>query len=1136
MVTSLMVPVIIAISSLDVSQVSASPGPYTIIVRGSDTAANIDGDATPPWRLYGPDLPDKCPPIMATNTYGKGRIAVSGFSAVCRDTRWDSVYNPYPYLNVLLDATFKWMRPGPPENRDNVLWWGEGLETADYTDPEWSVYNAANRCTTLIKSLRETFGYDVDNTALNGRKDNITPSLLENYDILVIPQMELGPIVGTGGDPSLMPPEMLQAIENFVENKGGGLLIMDGYDSFGYNFCWVQDNILKALDMGIYCQSDTLTDEDAKSWYTQSYICDVDNSTDIGAAYKAATGENLIGLYISNTLAERYDNEVTVSVKPRFLTGFPGSENFICDVTTSSPGWRRNDITLSVENVWPASLDNTFFDNVGTDIRRTKLKVRIPSGAKLGDSDAINVVATLPGGENAKAKIVVTASMQIGPPLQDTYLTQYSTEAVNPLGGYIWMQVGSSPDNNKRSYLQFSENMIPSGLIPPDNLPIDNIRARLFAHCGSISTAGMPGKNVQCWSVDNDAWLENELKGWENRLTLGTLLDNTRVTNEGYWYSWDVTSYVISQWKSDNKATFCLKAENEDLTYPDNFVIYSFDTTNVALKDNWKTPYLVIGYDVSTWISSDLYDGRPGGTLTSTVSVQNMGSRADNFNLTKENIWEATLSYPPDRFKNVLPMEIRTATLTIKIPSGAAIGDNDNVRVTAISERSGENDVGWCLARAENRVSAWEDSTTSKILNLENSTSGLVNATGLSMTSYSIYVARQGTGTPPGTGAENGPERGWLKFDLRTIPSLTGVENVYLSLNCRGLVGGIKGGSSWVKCYGVDNDNWLENEINWRNKPSIGSLLDNRAALSIDERYTWDVTSFVQSQFGAGKDNIASFCLVDLGENIDPVHGASFNSKEDVKYMDLRPYLEILYASPARQVRASVKPVFQGGLVGDNLQYTITVKNTGTVADNYDLKVDNTQPWSMWLGDNLLLNVGPSENRTTTLGVLIPSVDICTVDNITITVISKNDSTVYDNIRCFAHRGKATFAMENLYKISIDPLLILREDADNLIAKFYKYDDTYQGERSVWDNAWPWRLIQKENVPHPFGGENAVEKVRLVLTGSGEIQTVASWTVTRGTLFKRYGAIKIEYVKPGAPGSALFREYGKVKTQYAKAP
>ena len=1125
-VTSLMVPAIIAISSISVDQVSANPG-YTVIVWGTETSCNFDGDGVAPWRWYGPE-PGKTPnpPIMATNTYGSGRIAAAGFAATCRNTRWDSPFSSHKHLDALLDATFKWLRPtGGLPGRDNVLWYGE-----DRVDE--NVYNDVTYCSSLIEALK-TRGYKVDNTIntppfITGEFTPITSALLAPYDILVIPQMELGDI-GTGGDPRLIMSDNAENIIKAFVNNGGGLLFMEGYDSFGYNYCWVSDNILKAVNMDIYFQSDTLSDEEAKLWYTHSTYDYVDSSTEIGQLFLAdpTVDDNRIGLYIPNSLAERHDHEVTLSVKPVYRMAFPGT-TFTCDVTFSHPGWVNDNITLSIDNIWPATLSGgqVFWDNVGLASKKTTLTVTIPSENKFGDTDTITVTATCGSGVTNNATVVAIASMRVGPPLQDTYITQFAREAVNPLGSYIWMQVGSSPENNKRAFVQFDLSALSPGKIPPGNLSIDSIHARLFVHCGSISALGMPGKNVQCLEVDNDTWLENEMKGWENQPPqIGAVLDTTKVAEAGQWYSWDATSYVIEQFKGDNKATFCLKAETENLTYPDNFIIYSFDTSNLPLKDNFRYPYLVIGYDVSTQVSPD-YDGLPGGTLTSTVYVQNIGSFVDNFDLYKENIWNATLS--ENRFLNVQPMETRTATLTIKIPSGAAIGENDNVRITAVSwgSENKENDVGSCFARASSHVSAWEDSTTRAPLHLENSTLGLLNVTGLEKQYIRIWVGRL-FASQMGL-VDNGPERGWLKFDLRAIPSLAGVQRVNLSLYL-----GDNTGSSQVRCYGVTDDSWRENEITWHNQPSIGSPLDERTVTEKDRRYTWDVTSFVQSQFAG--DNKASFCLVDLGENIGPgqyVHSTNFTSKED-ENMDRYPYLEILSALPTREVRASIDPVFQGGLAGDNLQYTVTVKNTGTAADTYNLTVENTETWPWLLGNNSLV-VPAGENRTTTLSVYISSGTIGTVDNVTINVRSQGDSTKYDNTRCFAHRGKATFVMENLYKVSIDESLILREDADNLIANFRTYGDVTQENKSVWDNAWPWQLIRKENVSRAVG--NPVEKVRLVLTGGSDIQIVASWTATKAVLASRYLKIKSDYVKPGADKPALAAEYLKIKSQYVKAP
>jgi len=1131
MIVSLMAPAILTISFLFVSPVSANPDFENVVVRGFETAYNYNGDAAAggpgPWKLYGPDKPEQRPPIMATKRIdGGGAVVAAGFAATCRDTRWNDPLIEDAHLDVLLDNTFQWMVPGAT----TVLWYGETTEAGVGID--FDVFNDATRCSELISALRDK-GYTVDNT-VNDTFDNITPDLLalngDNYDILVLPQMQRG-AKATGGNPDELPNGVVETIYDFVK-AGGGLLIMDGYDSFGYNYCWVQNKILKRFEMGIYFQSDTIEDTQ-NHWAGDIFriYAEVDNTTWIGSAYENATGTKTIGLYINCTLAERRDREVTVDISPGYKAAFPGTA-VTYTVSVSSPGWVIPDnINLSVsDNEWPATFPNDLttikIENVGRDPKRTTLTVTIPSGAAFGAEDEITVTATSQGDDTVSldAKCKPTASMRIGPPVEDSYTTQWPQEAGEPLGSYIWMQVGSDKDNNKRSYLKFDLSALNPEKVPPaGTLTIDDIHARLFVHCARISYYSSVGENVQCFAVDNDDWHENEMWWEENEpATVGDALDTTKIFEGDYefaedkkanWYSWDVTSYVIEQFKTDpdNIASFCLKAENENLEYPDTFYYYSFDTSNVG--ESWKHPYLVIGYDVSTSISPD-YDGQPGGTLTYDINVRNRGTFADSYTLYLENLWEATLS-PDNRIVNLGPMETETRTLTVEIPAGAAIGDNVIILVTAVSDGyPGENDNGTCIARASSHVSAWEDSSSKgrddQPHHLENSLWGRAGT---------IYVGHY----------RDGPERGWLKFDLRAFQAGTIITRANLNLHCHSTYG------ANVRVYGVGDDSWSEYTINWLNKPSIAidNALDNRAVIENYKWYSWDVTGFVENQYDG--DKIVSFCMVDIGENVAPDHSANFSSKEYDESEENMPYLEILATVPENEVRAYVNPIFQGGLIEDTLTYTITVMNKGTLDDNYDLTVENTRTWS-WTLENDNLEVPAGKNRTTWLNVTIPSDGFGTINDITITATSRENSEVYDNIRCLAHRSKATLGLKTLYEVRLNLNALLREDSSELVLKFCTWVGALQDNKVVW-STMPAHLENVIDISHPL--HKGVERAELVLTDAEgtEIWTPRILIVGRRALMDRVFGISMEYPSAFPEGRRkLMDEVFDISMMYPSAP
>jgi len=100
----------------------------------------------------------------------------------------------------------------------------------------------------------------------------------------------------------------------------------------------------------------------------------------------------------------------------------------------------------------------------------------------------------------------------------------------------------------------------------------------------------------------------------------------------------------------------------------------------------------------------------------------------------------------------------------------------------------------------------------------------------------------------------------------------------------------------------------------------------------------------------------------------------------------------------------SISPSSKAGWPGGILEYTVTVKNRGTINDNYDLVVsDNAIPsWGPTLSDNID-NVPPGENRTVTLSVTIPeNAELATLDKITVTATSQADNRISDSAEALA--------------------------------------------------------------------------------------------------------------------------------------
>jgi len=107
--------------------------------------------------------------------------------------------------------------------------------------------------------------------------------------------------------------------------------------------------------------------------------------------------------------------------------------------------------------------------------------------------------------------------------------------------------------------------------------------------------------------------------------------------------------------------------------------------------------------------------------------------------------------------------------------------------------------------------------------------------------------------------------------------------------------------------------------------------------------------------------------------------------------------------APTLGVDVSISPTSKSGLPGSTLTYTVTVKNTGNVSNNYSLTKTDNAVWTNSLSKTSVGPLSPNASENVTLSVTVPdNAPEGTRDNVTVTATSTENSAVNDNASCIA--------------------------------------------------------------------------------------------------------------------------------------
>jgi hypothetical protein len=180
----------------------------------------------------------------------------------------------------------------------------------------------------------------------------------------------------------------------------------------------------------------------------------------------------------------------------------------------------------------------------------------------------------------------------------------------------------------------------------------------------------------------------------------GNVSDNYTLTptdTTGWSPSVLPTSVVVPAFSSDNTTTLSVTIPSHAIGgTTDNITVTATGTGDSASVSCTAT--VAVTRSVSVSISPSAQDRYPGGSLTYTVTVNNLGNVSDNYTLTPTD----NAGWSP----SVLPTSVvvpalssdNTTTLSVTIPSGAIGGTVDNITVTA--NGTGDSSSATCTARA----------------------------------------------------------------------------------------------------------------------------------------------------------------------------------------------------------------------------------------------------------------------------------------------------------------------------------------------------------------------------------------------------------------------------------------------------
>lgn len=576
----------------------------------------------------------------------------------------------------------------------------------------------------------------------------------------------------------------------------------------------------------------------------------------------------------------------------------------------------------------------------------------------------------------------------------DNYITSELAEGV-----WYWRvqaidNAGNVGDNSvTRSFRVDTVKPLAPGLISPDNG--DN----LSDNTPTLNWSAVPDNSLPVLYYaavsDNSAFpYENRNSGWitDNQWDVSPALPN------GVWY-----------WR--------VRARDNAGNVGDNSDMYSFRVV---------TPPAA-GVEIS--ISPSSQSGTPDETLSYTVTVTNAGNVPDNYTLERDDTqgWPLTL---PSSVGPLDPDESDDVTLEVTIPHSAENGDSTTVTVTATSQENTEiKDNDNCVARVEiiYRV---------KVTISPSENEGAPGAT----LEYTVTVKNEGN-VEDTYDLEKDDNQNWtltlssstgsidpgdsvnktLEVTIPTdaenctrdniIVTATSQENENVSDNDTCIAHAVGVLAPSVEVSISPDENWAApgENVTFTVTVTNNSNVSDNYDLTVSDNENWGPTLDDNVLEDLSPDENGETTLrVTIPENAENctwdkiIVTATSQTDNTVSDNDSCK----AHAGPfGRGVAVSISPDYDNGVSCTTLEYTVTVRNTGAIDDNYDLSWSDNAGWgdNIRLGDNSLWVAHGDENSTTLYIHMPENVEPCTKDNITVTATSQENTEVSDNDSCIAH-------------------------------------------------------------------------------------------------------------------------------------